>query len=55
MVTGVDYTIEVGSFFLDRFDGAPEDSLPAAAIVGVWMEEANCLFAVSSRSANMES
>lgn len=39
MVAGVDDAIEIRDFILDGFDGAPQHSLSAAAIVGVRMEE----------------
>lgn len=41
MISGEYDGIEVGVLFLDGFDGAPKDSLAAAAIVGVGMEESD--------------
>lgn len=48
VVTGVDDAVKVGAFFLDRFDGAPEDSLASASVVRVRVEESHGSFPVSS-------
>ena len=53
MVAAEDNGIEIGVLFLDGFDGAPKDSLSAAAIVGVGMEESNGSFLVSSAVENL--
>ena len=49
MITGEDDTVEIGSFLLDGFDCAPEDSLAAAAVVCVGMEESHRSFPALSR------
>lgn len=46
MVAGVDEAVEGGVFVLDGFDGAPEDPLAAAAVVGVGVEEGHRSFSV---------
>lgn len=43
MVASVDDTVEIGTLLLDGLDGAPEDPLSAAAVVGVGVEEADRL------------
>lgn len=50
VITGVDDTVEIGLFFLDGLDGTPEDSLSAAAIVGVGVEEPDRPLSVSTAS-----
>lgn len=49
MVSGEDDAVEIGSFLLDGFDCAPEDSLAAAAVVRVGMEESHRAFPALSR------
>lgn len=49
MVSGEDDAVEIGSFLLDGFDGAPEDSLSAAAVVRVRVEESHREFPALSR------
>ena len=39
MIAGVNNTGEVRSLLLDGLYGAPENSLPAASVVGVGVEE----------------
>lgn len=39
MISGVHVAIKVGALLLDTSDGAPQHPLPAAAVVGVRMEE----------------
>ena len=39
MVIGVDDAIQVRAFFLDGFDGEPQDPVTIIAIIGIWMEE----------------
>ena len=39
MVIGVDDAVQVRAFFLDGFDGEPQDPLTIIAIIGIWMEE----------------
>lgn len=48
VVAGVDDALKVGAFFLNGFDGAPENSLAAASIVGVGVEETHGSFSAPS-------
>lgn len=50
MIAGVDDAVEVRALFLDGFDGAPQHSLSAAAIIGVGMEEPHGSLSVPSAS-----
>lgn len=50
VIAGVDDAVEIGLLLLDGLDGAPEDSLSAAAVVGVGVEEAYGPLSVSPTS-----
>lgn len=54
VVAGEDEAVEVGVFVLDGFDSAPEDTLAAAAVVGVGVEEGDGALAVVSGGEYLE-
>ena len=53
-VAGENDAVEVGVLVLDGFDGAPEDSLAAAAVVGVGVKECDGALAVVSGGEDLE-
>uniref|UniRef100_A0A7N0T4K6 Uncharacterized protein n=1 Tax=Kalanchoe fedtschenkoi TaxID=63787 RepID=A0A7N0T4K6_KALFE len=43
-IAGVNNNIQIGTILRQGFDGAPQDSLPAVAVIGEWVEESDRLF-----------
>lgn len=48
MIAGVDHAVKVRAFFLDSFEGTPENPFSAATVVGVRVEETHGSFSAPS-------